>query len=98
MRANYVLFPISPRNSAIAVAHLVAQAKVGHVLVCAEDPTRELLDIALNILKERYTSTISLVRMTVEIYLFCEGTQTTLQYICILSAAPPRPPSSGRGL
>ncbi|ESK93540.1 hypothetical protein Moror_1627, partial [Moniliophthora roreri MCA 2997] len=56
MRANYVLFPISPRNSAIAVAHLVAQAKVGHVLVCAEDPTRELLDIALNILKERISA------------------------------------------
>lgn len=51
IRANYVIFPISPRNSPAAVAHLVAKARVKHVLIGHEPAMLELMNAALNILK-----------------------------------------------
>ncbi|EEB89847.1 hypothetical protein MPER_12014, partial [Moniliophthora perniciosa FA553] len=57
MRGNFVPFPISPRNSAIAVAHLIAQAKVRHVLVGEDGTTRGLLEAALDLLRTKYAST-----------------------------------------
>ncbi|KAJ7751462.1 hypothetical protein B0H16DRAFT_1419536 [Mycena metata] len=52
MRANYTVFPISPRNSAAAVAHLISKAGVKHVLIGHEPATLELVTTALDILKE----------------------------------------------
>ncbi|KAF7328516.1 Acetyl-CoA synthetase-like protein [Mycena venus] len=52
LRANYVVFPISPRNSPSAVAHLVAKAGVNHILLGHEPAMMELMTAVLNILKE----------------------------------------------
>lgn len=46
--AGYCVFPISPRNSAIAVATLMKQAGVKHLLVGREQIT---VDLASNALK-----------------------------------------------
>jgi len=54
MRANYVLFPISPRNSAPAVAHLIAQVKVAHILLGRDASMHELLKDAFENLKTQY--------------------------------------------
>ncbi|KAF8311061.1 acetyl-CoA synthetase-like protein [Clavulina sp. PMI_390] len=40
MRAGYVPFPLSPRNSPSAIAHLLKQAKVTHLFV-SEDPSMQ---------------------------------------------------------
>ncbi|KAF8195302.1 hypothetical protein K438DRAFT_1968611 [Mycena galopus ATCC 62051] len=52
VRANYVIFPISPRNSPAAVAHLISKAAVKHVLIGHEPAMLELITSALNILRE----------------------------------------------
>ncbi|KAJ7842962.1 hypothetical protein B0H14DRAFT_2779739 [Mycena olivaceomarginata] len=57
MRANYVVFPISPRNSPAAVAHLVDKAKVKYVLIGHEPAMLELMTAALNILSTQYPLT-----------------------------------------
>ncbi|KAH9934352.1 uncharacterized protein B0H18DRAFT_556620 [Fomitopsis serialis] len=54
MRANYVAFPISPRNSPLAVAHLINKAGVSHVLVGQEPAMQDLASEALGILTTRY--------------------------------------------
>ncbi|KAF7374105.1 Acetyl-CoA synthetase-like protein [Mycena sanguinolenta] len=51
LRANYVIFPISPRNSPAAVAHLISKAKVKHVLIGHEPSMLELMNAALKILE-----------------------------------------------
>jgi acyl-CoA synthetase (AMP-forming)/AMP-acid ligase II len=57
LRANYVVFPISPRNSPSAVAYLVAKAGVKHVLIGHEPAMLELMTAALNILGKEYPLT-----------------------------------------
>lgn len=42
-RAGHVAFPISPRNSPKAVAHLLSATKVDFVLVGAEDALQQLV-------------------------------------------------------
>ena len=42
MRAGCVVFPISPRNSAVAVAHLVNKTRAQHVFV-SPDPANQCL-------------------------------------------------------
>ncbi|KAF8216298.1 hypothetical protein K438DRAFT_1796975 [Mycena galopus ATCC 62051] len=54
MRANYVVFLISPRNSPSAVAHLVDKVGVKHLLVGQEPALMDLATAALNILKSDY--------------------------------------------
>ncbi|KAF8161947.1 hypothetical protein K438DRAFT_1909851 [Mycena galopus ATCC 62051] len=54
MRANYIVFPISPRNSPSAVAHLVDKVGVKHILVGQEPAMMDLATTALNILKSDY--------------------------------------------
>ncbi len=48
--ANYVVFPISPRNLAPAVAHLHHEVGVEHVLVGRDTSTQDLSHKALDIL------------------------------------------------
>ncbi|KAH9841045.1 uncharacterized protein C8Q71DRAFT_742955, partial [Rhodofomes roseus] len=54
MRANHVAFPISPRNSPLAVARLINKAGVSHVLVGREQAMQDLVNEALAILTTRY--------------------------------------------
>ncbi|KAJ7929762.1 hypothetical protein B0H13DRAFT_2652291 [Mycena leptocephala] len=54
LRANYVPFPISPRNSASAVAHLIFETGVSHLLIGHEPAMIYLAESAITILKEKY--------------------------------------------
>ncbi|KAJ7449030.1 hypothetical protein B0H11DRAFT_2079260 [Mycena galericulata] len=56
-RANYVAFPISPRNSPAAVAHLIDKVGVKHLLIGQEPAMLELANAAGDILKEKYPLT-----------------------------------------
>ncbi|PBK97000.1 acetyl-CoA synthetase-like protein [Armillaria gallica] len=59
LRANYVFFPISPRNSPVAVAHLLHKVGVQHVLVGRDASMQDLANEALGILKSQYPSDTS---------------------------------------
>lgn len=56
MRAKCAVFPISVRNSAPAVAHLLTKTNVAHLLVGPEGPYQQLAADALKILKEARTA------------------------------------------
>lgn len=56
MRANYAAFPISPRNSPAAVAHLINKVGAKHVLVGREQSMHDLADSTLEILRTQYFS------------------------------------------
>ncbi|KAI5119742.1 hypothetical protein M0805_008672 [Coniferiporia weirii] len=49
-RAGLTAFPISPRNSPTAVAHLIRKTKVTHILVGHEQASRTLSDMTLELL------------------------------------------------
>ncbi|KAJ6471946.1 hypothetical protein C8R45DRAFT_1013633 [Mycena sanguinolenta] len=51
LRANYIVFPISPRNSPSAIAHLLSDVGVEHILIGHEPAMMELATAALTILK-----------------------------------------------
>ncbi|KAH9931804.1 uncharacterized protein B0H18DRAFT_1093226 [Fomitopsis serialis] len=53
IRAGYVAFPISPRNSATAVAHLISKANVQHVLASSEQGITDLMQSALETLSQK---------------------------------------------
>ncbi|KAJ7870004.1 hypothetical protein B0H13DRAFT_2557202 [Mycena leptocephala] len=57
LRANYVPFPISPRNSPSAVANLISKAGVRHLLIGHEPAMAHLAEDAIGILKEEYSTT-----------------------------------------
>ncbi|KAK7470239.1 hypothetical protein VKT23_001674 [Stygiomarasmius scandens] len=54
MRANCIPFPISPRNSPQAVAHLINKVGVAHVLVGYDQKMQQLMERATEFLKEEY--------------------------------------------
>ncbi|KAJ7769931.1 hypothetical protein B0H16DRAFT_1516867 [Mycena metata] len=54
LRANYVPFPVSPRNSPSAVAHLIFQAGVSHLLVGLEAALLDFAKRAIDILQESH--------------------------------------------
>ncbi|KAL6306740.1 hypothetical protein BKA93DRAFT_894740 [Sparassis latifolia] len=56
MRANYVAFPISPRNSPEVVAYLISKVAVKHILVGREQSMLDLVKSALDILETQYPS------------------------------------------
>ncbi|KAK0458897.1 uncharacterized protein EV420DRAFT_1269857 [Desarmillaria tabescens] len=51
MKADYVVFPISPRSSAAAVAHLLEKVSVRHILVSKDPAMQALVKGALDILQ-----------------------------------------------
>ncbi|EIW79977.1 acetyl-CoA synthetase-like protein [Coniophora puteana RWD-64-598 SS2] len=54
LRCNFIPFPISPRNSPLAVAHLIERAKIDYVLVGREKSMQDLIQQALDITREKY--------------------------------------------
>lgn len=54
MRANHVAFPISPRNSPAAIAHLIHKADIKHILVGHDHFMQNLVQEALQILQSQY--------------------------------------------
>ncbi|KAL5513471.1 hypothetical protein ACEPAH_3870 [Sanghuangporus vaninii] len=49
-RSGYTIFPISPRNSPAAVAHLLQKGSVSHILIGAEPASQSLVSNALQLL------------------------------------------------
>jgi hypothetical protein len=56
IRANYIAFPISPRNSAPAIAHLINKVNVTHILLGHEQSMLDLVDETLEVLQSEYPS------------------------------------------
>ncbi|KAF8890513.1 hypothetical protein CPB84DRAFT_1849102 [Gymnopilus junonius] len=54
LRAGYTVFPISPRNSPAAVAHLLHKVGVGHLLVGHEQSIIDLANGSLELLSSEY--------------------------------------------
>ncbi|EIW80018.1 acetyl-CoA synthetase-like protein [Coniophora puteana RWD-64-598 SS2] len=65
LRANFVPFPISPRNSAMAAAHLIEQANVDFILVGREQSMQDLLDEALSVRRDKASASPALKLPTV---------------------------------
>ncbi|KAG7092005.1 putative NRPS-like protein biosynthetic cluster [Marasmius oreades] len=83
LRVNFVAFPISPRNSAAAVAHLLGTVGVDHVLVGREVAMQDLMTGALQQLKSLFPSqeppTFSPVFIFEDLYVPCNEDAHTLQ-------------------
>ncbi|KAJ7204502.1 hypothetical protein GGX14DRAFT_460740 [Mycena pura] len=56
LRANYVAFPISPRNSPAAVAHLLNKVGVNYLLIGHDPAMQELANSTFEILKKQHPS------------------------------------------
>ncbi|KAF4571529.1 putative PKS/NRPS-like protein biosynthetic cluster [Pleurotus pulmonarius] len=57
MRAGYSPFPLSNRNSAAAVAHLIKEMKVEHIITTDDHTTQQLLRSSLDILDSEGAAT-----------------------------------------
>ncbi|KAF8990836.1 hypothetical protein BDQ17DRAFT_1433510 [Cyathus striatus] len=58
MRANHTPFPISPRNSAPAVAHLISKVNVKLILLGGDKGMLSLADETVQVLKDNHSSTL----------------------------------------
>ncbi|KAK0461857.1 acetyl-CoA synthetase-like protein [Desarmillaria tabescens] len=91
-RTNYVVFPISPRNSALAVAHLLYEVRVEHVLVGRDESMQVLSHEALDILKSRYPSVdlpqLSPIPIFEDLFLADWETRTNADDLPLLSVDP----------
>ena len=54
LRAGFITFPISPRNSPAVVAHLLSKVNVAHVLVGRDKLMQDLAREALNLMRAQY--------------------------------------------
>jgi len=54
MRANYILFPISPRNSPNAIAHLIDKLRIKHLILGRDVSMQTLATAALDVLQQEY--------------------------------------------
>ncbi|KAF5350345.1 hypothetical protein D9758_012816 [Tetrapyrgos nigripes] len=63
MRADFICFNISPRNSAAAVSHLLKKVAVDHVLVSSDAGLQDLLTEALVLMSGENLTTPSTSRM-----------------------------------
>ncbi|KAJ7233038.1 hypothetical protein C8J57DRAFT_1090832 [Mycena rebaudengoi] len=57
LRANYLVFPISPRNSPSAVAYLIDKVGVNYLLIGHEPTMQDISANAIQILKDQYPGT-----------------------------------------
>ncbi|OBZ79958.1 L-aminoadipate-semialdehyde dehydrogenase large subunit [Grifola frondosa] len=72
IRAGYIVFLISPRNSPTAIAHLLSKVHVTHILGGPEDSLQDLLHASLQLIPDdpnRATPTLSLIPQFEELYL-----------------------------
>ncbi|EGO01125.1 hypothetical protein SERLA73DRAFT_72094 [Serpula lacrymans var. lacrymans S7.3] len=78
MCTNYIAFPISPRNSATAIAHLINAVGVKHILVGREQSMLDLIRDTLEILKSQYPSVpapaLSPMLLFEDLFLWTEAT------------------------
>lgn len=82
--AGFTVFPISPRNSPEAIAHLLAEARVDHVLVGREQVYRDLFNRSLGVLKSKYLEAqepaVSVAPLFEDLYTPFEGDANTVKY------------------
>lgn len=57
LRANCIVFPISPRNSAAAIAHLISKVNITHILLGQEQSMLDLTGKTLKVLQSDHPST-----------------------------------------
>ena len=55
IRAGHTVFPISPRNSAPAIAHLLTKTGTQHVFVGSESALQDLAAMSLELMKDSGT-------------------------------------------
>ena len=81
IRANCAAFPISPRNSPAAVAHLLDKIGPRHILVGREQAMQDLVAQSLDILRSQYgmESEIKLSPMLTYSDLYLSGEATTVE-------------------
>lgn len=60
MRAGHIAFPVSPRNSPEAVAHLLSKVGVTHILVGSDALTQSTMRKALNLMSNNIPTTSSM--------------------------------------
>ena len=51
-RAGFTAFPISPRNSPVAIAHLLTKTRTTHVLVGVEQALQDLVETSLKMITD----------------------------------------------
>lgn len=73
IRVNCIAFPISPRNSGAAIAHLINKVNITHILLGHEQSMLDLAEETLKILGTEYPSTtppsITPIPLFAELYL-----------------------------
>ncbi|EIN09204.1 acetyl-CoA synthetase-like protein [Punctularia strigosozonata HHB-11173 SS5] len=69
MRAGCTVFPISPRNSAPALAHLLSSARVDHVLLGSESVFSQLATAATSLMPQDSVPSTSLIPKFEDLYL-----------------------------
>ena len=52
MRAGFTVFPISPRNSPAAIAHLLLKTSPAHLIIGPEPSLKELMAISYDLIKK----------------------------------------------
>ena len=78
VRAGYTAFPISTRNSALAVVHLLTKTHIGHLIVGPEEPLQRLAHDALKKMEEQGQDVPSMSTMPVFEDLYREEENFTL--------------------
>jgi acyl-coenzyme A synthetase/AMP-(fatty) acid ligase len=68
MRAGYLPFPISPRNSAAGVAHLITKVGVSYVLVSQDEAMTKLMRDAKAQLSDEVSPTILEMLVFADLY------------------------------
>ncbi|KAF9012818.1 acetyl-CoA synthetase-like protein [Hymenopellis radicata] len=93
MCANIVFFPISTRNSALAIAHLVNEVGVSHVFVGHDPALHDLMQQATELLRTKYISTNPPTALAMPTFeeLFKDDWQTCLDREGELPRAPMNP-------
>ncbi|KAF5379549.1 hypothetical protein D9757_009276 [Collybiopsis confluens] len=68
IRAGYIPFPISPRNSAVAVAHLISKTNTRHIFVSGDPAMQKLAENSLALLRENTENEVVQVPKTLDCY------------------------------
>lgn len=78
-RAGFVAFPISPRNSPAAVAHLLTQTAAEYILVGPEPALQDLAAAAFDIMREAGTPLPPRAQMPVFEDLYIDDRESALE-------------------
>lgn len=86
-RAGHVAFPISPRNSPAAVAHLLSRTNAAYVFVGFEDALHQLIGSAMRILRDSGDETPVLAQFPSFLDSYVAGSETPFEMLPQLTYA-----------